>query len=95
MRRHANAIAVQLVSALGDASQVEVLRAPQANSVLAVIPPKHGSACGLVVLLVLGLGLEREHVRWMTSFASSDADVSRFATGVRQISGHQPRGSKS
>jgi len=34
-------------------------------------------------------------VRWMTSFASSDADVSRFATGVRQISGQQPRGSKS
>jgi len=38
--RHANAMAAQLAAALGDVPAVEVVRAPQANSVIAGVPSR-------------------------------------------------------
>ena len=49
----------QLAAALGDVPAVEVVRAPQANSVFARPVPSHRPAAELIVLL--DLGLTRKH----------------------------------
>lgn len=89
--RHANAMAAQLAAALGDVPAVEVVRAPQANSVFARIPPR-------VITPLQNWSFfwtwdsHASTVRWMTSFATTDDDVSRFAAGVHHVTDSPARG---
>jgi threonine aldolase len=81
---HANAMATRLASLVSDVPGVGVAVAPAVNSVFAQVP-----ASAIVPLQEwsffwewdLGISL----VRWMTSFATTDADVDRFAAGIRAI----------
>jgi threonine aldolase len=81
---HANAMATRLASLVSDIPGVGVAVAPAVNSVFAQVP-----ASAIVPLQEwsffwewdLGISL----VRWMTSFATTDADVDRFAAGIRAI----------
>lgn len=76
--RHANAMAAQL----GAVPAVEVVRAPQANSVIAGVPSQ--AIAPLQDWSFFWTWDSRAStVRWMTSFATTDDDVSRFAAGVR------------
>jgi threonine aldolase len=88
--RHANAMAAQLAAALGDAPAVEVVRAPQANSVFARVPS------GVIAPLqnwsfFWTWDSHASAVRWMTSFATTDDDVSRLAAGVHHLTGSPAR----
>jgi threonine aldolase len=82
--RHANEMATRLADAVGGLPGVVVPRAPQANSLFvqlpaAVIPP-------LQEWSFFWEWDEAEHlVRWMTSFATTDEDVARFAGGLRHL----------
>lgn len=81
---HANAMAALLAEQVGSIPGVQVTAAPQANAVFAQIPWDR-------------LGQLQEWsffwpwdpaeslVRWMTSFATTEADVHAFADGVRSI----------
>jgi threonine aldolase len=81
---HANAMATRLASLVSDVPGVGVAVAPAVNSVFAQVP-----ASAIVPLQEwsffwewdLGISL----VRWMTSFATTDADVDRFAAGISAI----------
>ncbi|MGD0377495.1 MAG: hypothetical protein ABSB01_23280 [Streptosporangiaceae bacterium] len=65
---------------------VEVVRAPQANSILARVPSR-------VIVPLQNWSFfwtwdsRVGTVRWMTSFATTDDDVSRLAAGVRHVIG--------
>ena len=82
--RHANAMAAQLAAATGQIPTVEVARAPQANSVFARVP-------SAVIAPLQNWSFfwtwdtHASTVRWMTSFATTGDDVSRFAAGVHHI----------
>jgi threonine aldolase len=81
---HANAMATRLASHVSDIPGVGVAVAPAVNFVFAQVP-----ASAIVPLQEwsffwewdLGISL----VRWMTSFATTDADVDRFAAGISAI----------
>jgi threonine aldolase len=89
--RHANAMAVRLAAALGDVPAVEVMRAPQANSVFARLPA--GAIGPLQDWSFFWTWDSRAStVRWMTSFATTDDDVSRFTAGVRHATESLARG---
>ena len=82
--RHANAMAARLAAAVGDVPAVKVTRAPQSNSVFARIPPQ-------VITPLQDWSFfwpwdpHTGTVRWMTSFVTTDDDVSRFVAGVRHL----------
>jgi threonine aldolase len=77
-------MAAQLAAAFGDVPAVEVMRAPQSNSVFARIPPQ-------IITPLQDWSFfwpwdpHTGMVRWMTSFATTDDDVSRFVAGVRYL----------
>lgn len=82
--RHANAMAARLAAALGAVPAVEVMRAPQANSVFARLPA--GAIAPLQDWSFFWTwDAHASTVRWMTSFATTDDDVSRFTAGVHHV----------
>ena len=80
--RHANAMAARLSTAISGLPAIEVLHAPQANSILARLPQ---AAIAPLQEWSFFWVWDDEHnlVRWMTSFATTEEDVSRFAEGLR------------
>ena len=82
--RHANDMAARLATAIGDLPTVEVIRAPQVNSVFARLP--HAAIAPLQEWSFFWVWDDEEGVvRWMTSFATTEEDVSRFAEGLRAV----------
>ena len=81
---HANEMATRLASLVTDIPGVTVAVPPAVNSVFAQVP-----ASAIVPLQEWSFfwewDLEISLVRWMTSFATTDADVERFAAGVRAV----------
>lgn len=84
--RHANAMARRLAEAVAGIPGVEVEAPPQVNSVFARVP-----AAAIAPLQEWSFfwdwDLTRSLVRWMTSFATTEEDVERFAAGVRTVVG--------
>jgi threonine aldolase len=82
--RHANAMGALLAEKVGAIDGVEVLHAPEANSIFARVP-----AASIVPLQEWSFfwewDLPDSVVRWMTSFATTPEDVDRFAAGVAAI----------
>lgn len=82
--RHANRMAVALAVAVDDVPGVEVVRPPEVNAVFARVP-----AAAIRPLQEWSFfwewDLEDSLVRWMTSFATTEEDISRFAAGLRTI----------
>ena len=80
--RHANAMATRLAAAVGGLPTVELLRVPQANSLFARLP--RAAIAPLQEWSFFWVwDEERDIVRWMTSFATTEEDVARFAAGLR------------
>jgi threonine aldolase len=82
--RHANTMAAKLAAALGHVPAADVLHAPQANSVFVRVP-----SWSIAPLQDWSFfwtwDSSASTVRWMTSFATTDDDVSRFAAGVEHL----------
>jgi threonine aldolase len=82
--RHANDMARTLAAAVADIPGVSIPGPPAVNSVFATVP-----ASAIEPLQAWSFFWEWDLtvslVRWMTSFATTDEDVSRFAAGVRAI----------
>lgn len=82
--RHANEMATRLADAVSGIPRVSLLRQPEANAVFVTLP---GDAItplqdwSFFWEWDLGASL----VRWMTSFATTEEDVARFAAGVRAV----------
>ena len=83
---HANAMAARLATAVDGAPGVTVTDAVQANAVFALLDP------------VVTTTLQQEfpfyvwnevtgQVRWMTSWATTEADVDAFAARIREVAG--------
>jgi threonine aldolase len=82
--RHANEMATRLTNAIKDLAGVEILRDPQANSIFARIP--HAAIEPLQQWSFFWVwSEENDVVRWMTSFATTEEDVARFAEGLRAV----------
>jgi threonine aldolase len=82
--RHANTMARGLAAAVGDIPGVTIAGPPAVNSVFATVP-----ASSIEPLQAWSFFWEWDLtvslVRWMTSFATTDEDITRFAAGVRAI----------
>lgn len=81
---HANEMAATLADAIDGIPGVSVSDPPEVNSLFVTLPPTAIAplqAWSFFWEWDLGASL----VRWMTSFATTDADVARFAAGVRAI----------
>jgi threonine aldolase len=82
--RHANAMAARLASAVAAIDGVTVPRPPEANAVFAHVPP-----AAVAPLQEWSFFWPWDPatslVRWMTGFATTEADVDRFAAGVAEI----------
>ena len=81
---HANRAAALLADRIADTPHVEMLRAPQANSIFACLPepaiePLQNWS------FFWTWDASKNLVRWMTSFATAKTDVARFADGVRHF----------
>jgi threonine aldolase len=84
--RHANDMAARLAAALSGVPAVELLRAPQANSIFARLPQP--AIKPLQEWSFFWIWDDEHHVaRWMTSFATTEEDVTRFAEGLRAATG--------
>jgi threonine aldolase len=80
--RHANDMSTRLAATVTDLPAVEVIRAPQANSILARLA--HAAIAPLQEWSFFWVWDDEQNiVRWMTSFATTPEDVSRFADGLR------------
>jgi threonine aldolase len=81
---HANRMAAALADAVRDVPGVELQAEPAVNSVFARIP-----ADAIAPLQEWSFfwdwDLTASLVRWMTSFATTEEDVARFAAGVRTV----------
>jgi threonine aldolase len=81
---HANHATALLADRIADTPEVEIVRAPEANSIFARLP-----ANAIEPLQEWSFfwtwDASMNVVRWMTSFATTDADVARFADGVRHF----------
>ena len=79
--RHANRMAGLLAERTARIDGVDVARRPDANAVFAVLP-----AAAIAPLQEWSFfwpwDLEASQVRWMTSFATTEDDIERFAAGV-------------
>lgn len=79
---HANAMAVRLADATRAVPGVTLAHEPEANAVFAHLPRDV-----ITTLQAWSFFWDWDHatsmVRWMTSFATTEADVDRFAAGVR------------
>ena len=81
---HANAMAARLAGGLADVAGVELLRRPEVNAVFARIPP--AAVAPLQAWTPFWpWGTEPGVVRWMTSWATTEADVDTFLTGLRTV----------
>lgn len=82
--KRANEMAVALSAAVADIPGVSIAGPPAVNSVFATVP-----AAAIEPLQAWSFFWEWDLtvslVRWMTSFATTDDDIARFATGVRAI----------
>lgn len=81
---HANDMAARLAAAVRSVPGVELVREPQVNSVFVRLP------AGRIRTLqdwsfFWDWDLTDSMVRWMTSFATTEADVDTFVAGVRQL----------
>jgi threonine aldolase len=88
---HANEMAKRLASAVGGLPQVEIARPVEVNSLFARL------SAPLVRQLqdwsfFWTWDLNENLVRWMTSFATGDEDVTRFAEGVRYLANQYDAG---
>ena len=81
--RHANEMARLLAASVRDIDGVRLLREPQANS-LFVYLPKHTIEPLRQWSFFWAWDDPTGLVRWMTSFATTEEDVRRFAAGVRE-----------
>ena len=87
--RHANDMAARLAAAVSGLPAVELLRVPQANSIFARLP--HAAIEPLQEWSFFWVWDEEDGVvRWMTSFATTEEDVTRFADGLRNFVGGAP-----
>lgn len=82
---HANRMASLLAARLADVEGVEVVGEPAANAVFARLPEQAIETLQDWSFFWRWPG--DSLVRWMTSFATTEADVDRFAEGVRTVSG--------
>jgi threonine aldolase len=85
--RHANHMATELADRLTDITEVDLLHNPAANSRFARLPltaiaPLQGWS------FFWTWDAPTDLVRWMTSFATTQQDVDRFAAGIRQAVEH-------
>jgi threonine aldolase len=81
---HAKDMAARLAAATRDIPGVELVGDVQANSVFARLP--QSAIRPLQDWSFFWVWDEEAVVRWMTSFATAEEDVTRFAHGVRQAS---------
>jgi threonine aldolase len=89
--RHANAMAQRLAGAVRDVPGVTLAQPVQANAIFAVLSPGHIER--LRRDWFFHVWDEREHaVRWMASFATTEADVDAFAAAVRDTADGPQRG---
>jgi threonine aldolase len=79
--RHANHAATMLADHVADIPGVEVLRAPQANSIITRLPEPAIEPLQSWSFFWTW-DVPQNLVRWMTSFATTAEDVTRFADGV-------------
>jgi threonine aldolase len=80
--RHANAMAQRLAGAVRGIPGVTLAQPVEANEIFAVLPPGHIER--LSRDWIFHVWDERENaVRWVTSFASTEADVDAFAAAIR------------
>ena len=82
---HANAMAGRLAVALEGRAGVEVVRPPDVNSVFVRLRSAAAVAELQAWSFVWDWDVARHEVRAMTSFATSEDDVERFADGVATI----------
>ena len=80
---HANAMAARLYGQLSDISSLELVK-PAVNSMYPLLPPQARLALQEWSFF-WDWDLSRSQVRWMTSWDTSEADVDRFAAGVRSL----------
>jgi threonine aldolase len=81
---HANRTAAVLADRITDTANVEILRAPEANSVFAHLPD-HAIGPLQDWSFFWTWGTSKSLVRWMTSFDTTEADVARFTEGVKHF----------
>jgi threonine aldolase len=83
---HANAMAARLASGVAEVPGVRITRPVEVNAVFAV-PPAHAVAPlqALYPFYVWDEGTGE--VRWMTSFATAEADVDAFVAALRRLAG--------
>jgi threonine aldolase len=80
---HANAMARRLAEGAEAVPGVEIVRSVQANAVFARLEPRHIAA--LQQDWTFHVWDESSQVvRWMTSFDTTEADVSAFVTAIRE-----------
>jgi threonine aldolase len=79
---HANSMAARLAAGLSGIPSVRVDQAPPANTVIAVLPVEIIKPLQAWSPFLNWAGVEGT-VRWMTSFATTEADVDRFIAGVK------------
>ncbi len=83
---HANAMASLLAARMSSIDGVTVTQEPQVNAVFALIPPE-----ALAPLQEWSFFWEWDHarteVRWMTSSATTPADIDTFVAGVAEVVG--------
>ncbi len=84
--RHANDMAQRLAARMEGIDRVQILRPPQANSVFAVVPGDLIAAMQEWSFF-WDWDLDTSLVRWMTSYATTDDDIDRFAAGIAAIIG--------
>src|SRR6516164_6620345 len=85
---HANAMARHLTEGTRDVPGVEIVHPVQANAVFARLQPRHIAA--LQQDWTFHVWDESSHVvRWMTSFDTTEADVSAFLTAIRETASGQ------
>lgn len=82
--RHANDQAVALADRLAGVAGVSVPRPPEVNAVFAQVPADRIEALQEWSFF-WEWDLSESLVRWMTSFATTDDDIERFAAGVAAI----------
>ncbi|WP_254126946.1 low specificity L-threonine aldolase [Aquihabitans sp. G128] len=81
---HANAMARRLAELVADVPGVRVPRPPEANSLFVQLPPEKIRPLQDWSFF-WEWDLSQDMVRWMTSFATTDDDLDRFAAGVRAV----------
>ena len=81
---HANAMARRLADRVRGVPGITITQPVQANGVFARVPPVHIPALQASAYFYVW-NPEQDEVRWMTAWDTTEADVDRFATAVREI----------